>query len=556
VAFFYFDQQQADRYSRITALQSIAAQLLHSQRNNKSFIDIASVMMRDDGQGQILASEKVLQSLIHIYVEQLDSSYLVFDGLDECAEWDEFLISLRKCTESTSSKIIILSRPHLPVSAIIGQKPFQLNLGGERNLNDIEACIRPRIRSLIAAGKLGRRYTIERAEQVVQSLARRADSIFLWASLMMQYLESPTVTPKEREEVVDDLKSFRGLEDLFAKILEDLRKRVPPTQHSKVHKIFEWLVTAQQPWTVEILEMALAVQPDRPATPEDFVEDFELALLQLCGPLVEVRQDGVVRFIHLSVAEYLTSPVDLSTRSSLSVQLHHAHCSMATLLLSYIMNEIPKEPLGGNASTRPDPCSLSRRYCLLRYAATCWSKHAYQSLDISLEDNTHLRILAQKAYKDLFLLLSKGIADKHLITVWIEASWAFEAPPTVLELALQISRTADAIPLDVKKTLEPLASTLERLSKNLSHLNKYWCDVLAANPNEIWLPSTNAFTDCEFWVGTDAAKVNWLSCPEEGESILIVSKESRDGSEVGIIRVWPSELVLLFRDVISPNHAR
>jgi hypothetical protein len=502
---------------------------------------MASMMMRDNDQGQLVASEKVLQCLIQIYVSQLDTSYLVFDGLDECAEWDEFLISLRKSTENTRSKIVLLTRPHLSISTIIGQKPFQMNLGEHRNLQDIESFMRPAIQILIAAGKLGKNYKIMQADQVVKSLARQADSIFLWAELMLKYLGSPALTPKEREEIIREHGKFRGLEDLFAGILDDLQRRVPLNQHPKIGKIFEWLVTAQQPWTAKMLETALAVQPGLRATQEDFIQDFEEALLQLCGPLVELRRDKVVRFIHLSVAEYLTCPVDRSAMSSLSVQLNHAHCSMANMALSYIMNEIPKGPLSGDASKRPDPSILVERYCLLRYVTTFWSKHAFHGWDNLVDKEKSGEITLQKAYKDFLLLLSKVVSDKKLVTVWIETSWMFETPPTVQALTSQLSRISGFIQSGAEITLEQLVEKLKRFSKNLCLLNKQWGQTLAADPNEIWLPSINAFTDCEFWVGTDAAKFSSLFCPEEGESILIVSQVSSDGKDVGIIKVWPSE---------------
>lgn len=547
MAYFYFDQQQADRYSRITALRSIAAQLLHSQRHNRTFIDIASMMTMDEGQGQMFASEQALQSLIRIYVEQLDSCYLVVDGLDECAEWDEFLISLRKCTEHTSCKIVILTRPHLFISSIIGQNPFQIRLEQDENLEDIDSFLRPGISSLIKEGKFGKSYTVVRANTVVRTLARRADSIFLWAELMLKYLSSHILTPNDRIKIIEEDSSFQGLENLYDNIIKDLEKRVPRSEYTKVQKVFKWLVVLQQPWTAKMLETALAVKLGRPSTQDDFTENFEWALLQLCGPLVEIYSNSVVRFIHLSVAEYLLQDRKDMALSPFKVNVADAHCSMAILSLSYLFHEIPRGPLSGNHEIAPNGQLLSTKYCLLRYAATKWSKHVCMSLEIQLEniqeDDAKLIGGSLKLSGHLLHLLSKIVADKIFVTSWIEASWIFEAPPTLLELPYQISQAAEYLGSNGRPQFKVLGETLKKLSKNLVHLNKDWAHILAVQPNEIWLPSMNALTDSEFWIGTESAKVSWLDCPEEGESVLLVSQVSDDGKEIGVIKVWPSRLV-------------
>jgi len=158
LSFFFFDQQKAEIDSHITALQAISAQLLISQRNNKTFIDIASLLMRDESKGQMRASEQALESMIRLYLEHLDGSYLVFDGLDECFEWEKFLESLRNSTERTSCKIVLTSRPHLGISKFIGRKHLRMHLGEHSNRGEVNAVLRPGITSLAISGGLGPRF--------------------------------------------------------------------------------------------------------------------------------------------------------------------------------------------------------------------------------------------------------------------------------------------------------------------------------------------------------------------------------------------------------------
>ncbi|KAF8852440.1 hypothetical protein BDZ45DRAFT_730184 [Acephala macrosclerotiorum] len=536
-AYFYFDQQQGDRYPRFTALQSIAAQLLFSQKNNPTSIDLAALMMKDETQGQMSASPQSLESLIRIYLQRLNGSYFIFDGLDECLEWEEFLISLRKCAEGTSCKIVLLSRTHLSLSAIIGQKPFDMKLKSNTNITEIHAIVRPGIASLLQRGKLGKLYGLDSIDDLVNRLAKRSDSIVLWADLIIKYLQSPFLTPSERVEIVEEEKSFKGLDNLFGKILVDLGKRIPESQYEKVRKVFGWLAAAQRPWTTTLMETALAVQPHRHSTSEDFMDSFEESLMQLCGPLVEIRHDHTVRFIHLSVAQYLT----LLQESVFSVSLSAAHCSTANLCLEYLLNEVPHEPLSGDSSITCNRESVIMRYCFLSYVVAFWPLHARQGFEEGLGDKSGRKFLSSKGCKDLSQLLLMLTTEKRLVTLWIEAAWTFEIAPSLFDLSEIIKGAARKAMEAQRAELVHLAKTLQRLGRNLSHLNQKWGHILVSEPNEIWSPSTNALTDCEFWVGTTAAKINWLSSNADAGTILIASQVSSNGKEVGVVRVWPAD---------------
>jgi hypothetical protein len=152
--------------------------------------------------------------------------------------------------------------------------------------------------------------------------------------------------------------------------------------------------------------------------------------------------------------------------------------------------------------------------------------------------------VSSQGCKDLCQLLNNIITDKRLITVWIEASWVFGSAPSMLDLPDLIQGATGKISMQLQiQELESLAETLQRLSRNLTHLKLKWSYILSVEPNEIWLPSTNAFTDCEFWVGTNEAKVNWLSSDTDAGAILIASQVSSNGTEVGVVRIWPPEYV-------------
>ena len=147
----------------------------------------------------------------------------------------------------------------------------------------------------------------------------------------------------------------------------------------------------------------------------------------------------------------------------------------------------------------------------------------------------------QPSFKELFQLLSNLTTNKALVTVWIEACYTFGSAPTLLEIPDRILRTAQVVHLSYREHLTGLGKVLNRFSKNLGDLVRDWGAILKDEPNEVWLPSMNAFTNSEFWIGTDAAKVGYLSNPEDRCSKAVVSRVSEDGLEVGVIRVWPAK---------------
>ena len=157
---------------------------------------------------------------------------------------------------------------------------------------------------------------------------------------------------------------------MFKQILEDLKRRLPKSEWSKIQRMFQWLVVAQTPWSLDNLHTALAVQSNRAITADDYTPDFQESLLQTCGSFIEVYADGTVRFIHLSVQEFLANSGTEFQDSELSRSFHVikelAHSSMATLCLSYIIHNVPHSPAGSEAA------SLHTKFPLLLYATKWW----------------------------------------------------------------------------------------------------------------------------------------------------------------------------------------
>jgi hypothetical protein len=545
VCYVHFDQQRLRMSSRLAAFQLFAAQILFAKRNNQSFIDATSVLMSDHGTGQRNASANELLALIQVFVKHLTSCYFVVDGLDECSEWEELLRSLKHCIQHSNCQIVIFTRPHIPYHRVIESDAFSLELRGDENIEDIKMFLRGPISELSESGKIGN----VSEEYVVTALATQANSIFLWAVLIVAYLQQPGSTPRERLDIINGNISFLGLENLYSRILEDLAGRVPKTHLVKVRKVFQWLIASKEPWTHEMLRTALAVQDNRPSTQGDFITDFTKSMLELCGPLIEFRPDWTIRFIHLSVAEYLTSPNEESQQSGFHLPINIAHCSMANLSLAYLMHEIPRHPLSGNPWITASHNIVSRKHILLPYVAKHWPDHVCRSLEFreGLEEEYKVHMVGRNCLAVLESFLRKLLEDKEVVTAWIEASWTFGTPPSILDLADRAKECSNLDDQRLKGKFISLSETLTRLASSLARLNKDWGHVLVTEPNEIWQPSIAAFSKSQFLVGTTEADLSSLSSDADNGSVVIASQVSCNGKEVGVLKVWPTRYVEVIR---------
>jgi hypothetical protein len=542
VAYFHFDWGDAIMTSMIAALQSIAAQLLFSRPFNEDFVDVAYFIMSRCENGQVNTSESDLRELIAVSLKQLKHTFLVIDGLDECLAWNEFLLFLQECTAFGSCSVITFTRPHLQLDSSFGSHILHLNLQGQENLEDMKLFIGPYIQDLASAGKIAGHLPVE---EIVTSLALQADSIFLWSSLIMAYLNQVGLTPNERLDIVTGKVSFQGLDNLFDRILHDIEKRTPKCHLKKVSKIFQCLVVGQELWPKDRLHIALSVQENRPSNKDDFIPDFDRSLVQMCGPLIELRADETVRFIHLSVAEYLSKPTattDRSDVSALRVQANAAHCSLARLGLAYLLHEVNHEALSGSPSITADSTLVSQTYSLLQYVSRYWTFHATMAFEM-LDDQDevdHLAIFKQECFSSLAAMLSKIIKNKPLLTLWIEACWTFHTTPDVSDLASNMASFMELRPPKSRLQLQLLKDELAKFSSSLQNLNKTWHRVLRMEPNEMWQQSIPSFTKSEFWVGTNEATVTSLHSEKQGNtSIIIASQASSNGKEVGVIKIWP-----------------
>ena len=530
VAYFYFTNLQVDSRLGGAAFRAVLTQILQARKSDPDFIDIGS-FLHDKGEGQNKASDKEIRDMVHLYLKRLRPSFLVFDGIDECSDIEDFILSINDILHESPCKILMLTRPIMDtLGSIDHRKVHHVALENEDNSGDIENYLRMRMAKLIEqsaiAGDLG-------LDSMVVQLSRRANSMFLWAVLMSNYLSLPCLTPNERLDAIHQLNRFEGLDAMYNRILNEIHNWMPKKQQIKVTLIFQWLAVAKRSLTAEALRAGLAVQQRRPATSFDFIQNFETVLSQMCGSLVEIRRDGTVDFIHVSVLEYLThreeGPPGVLTPFYISIS--SSEVSMTGLCLSYLADEVPHGPLASSSTLTPQRVVVETRLPLLSYVSEWWPWHAGR-IFMLLEHSDGCTQL-----NTAITAINTFIRNKVLVTTWIEALFLFRQEPKLTMLVSNVNLFGGRPFSSSAREALQLVDTLGRFSTEVSNLYQKWYNVLTYQPNEIWGPSIQAWSQSEFLVREDLATITSLNSKSDKDWFLISSQVSLDGCEVGMVKI-------------------
>ncbi|CZR48225.1 uncharacterized protein FPRO_12835 [Fusarium proliferatum ET1] len=355
------------------------------------------------------------------------------------------------------------------------------------NFESLQTFLRPKIQRLARDGVIS---SEDNGDQIVTLLARRANGMSLWAQLLVEYLLSPNLSIRQRREALKDLNRLQGLDALYQEILRSIEQSTWQAARLNITRAFQFISYAPRPLHINELEVAITTPLSSAVDKYGTFPNFEKALSQMSGALIELDLERKARFVHFSVLEYLTdrSRQDQSQESvsNLVKEQSLAQRSCASCCLAYLLYSIPAEPLGGGPQVVADRDLQKIRYPFFEYSAQYWDFHFSE-----------------------FLL---------------------ELPP-VLSQECEFS---------IK-----LASDFASAKRALMECQ----DVLLELPYEIWEPSIAVFHNTALWESTPGSKI--LACLSDSESGIIdpfclKSLISPDGKRLGIIR-----LSRVRRDVID-----
>jgi len=245
--------------------------------------------------------------------------------VDECEEESraQLLTQLQYFLRGSSighrTKIIITSRPHIPVASyLLGITKIPL---AANNLNgDITAFVEAEVQNQAQfEGSLG--------EEVRRALIDGANGMFLWVSLMLGDLKkSANTTPRAIRMALSWLPNDHP--GVYIKILRQIRAEDLKT----AQVILRWVVRAVRPLTLQELRIATAIMPAEHTSMSSMQDNMQTDLRQVLrlvfGPMLRIEDNSIVHLVHQSAKDFLL------IRSEATEMYYSGHPS-TTQCLSY-----------------------------------------------------------------------------------------------------------------------------------------------------------------------------------------------------------------------------
>ncbi|KAI1501805.1 hypothetical protein F5X99DRAFT_381098 [Biscogniauxia marginata] len=308
-------------------LRSILVQLIRSNTDLVAHVYEELILKKKAPSSQLL--EQLLRDLVSaasLVPSQTGYVHLIVDGLDECdsdtqaktIRMLERIVSTALLSGSTVCKVLLSSR----ISQVITKKSRHkqtISLSDEKD--NMEKAIRH-----YAAQRLGalrpRLFQMGISDDNIKTIgfriATKADGMFLWARLVLEYLATNMLFHRDEIMRAADVLP-RKLSEFYGQILMQLTSHFDDRSVARMRSILGWIAFAKRPLRKVEFRSALAFSTgDQKASelPPQYV-------FGMCIPLVEERRDSTFAFIHVSVRDFLQSSesnVILNEETALSEQ--------------------------------------------------------------------------------------------------------------------------------------------------------------------------------------------------------------------------------------------
>ncbi|KAI0543806.1 hypothetical protein F4679DRAFT_592262 [Xylaria curta] len=555
ICYFFFRDQDPTLRTSTAALRSILAQLLCRYSMLQQVMDAFVFAITGMSSGQATATTEELADTMQAILSCLPECIFVIDGIDECQDSFDLLLRLTSSVKQIGYRLILCSRPVLS-HGLAGKDGLALPVG-KSNQKDIEIYLRYKLRDMMTShllpGDADENVLLERFKI-------GSDGMFLWARLMILYLQSPALTRTQRIKTIMQINLPEGLEAMYDRLMSviSLKHRV---EQNLAMLVLSFTTYAIKPLTcVELFEF-LKISDDPDTENDGDYTDLDDTVMLSCSGLIEKTSlidprynspRETYRLIHLSAKEYLKGK---SIFANISTGVQEAnvtsrpdevytHFRFAHRCLRYLTHKVPAQQLTGKLNTQMDPPTLDKTFPLLHYAALHWTEHVrvVQAINSTLRGSGSIPD-QHNWYTEFLSSLMNFMKQKLVLTSWIEASYAFRKPPNFQSVVYWMS----LLDLVIKKSdYAQLRGDCNDFGIYLQKLEEAWGARLLATPYLLW-EEVIAFTPCRLLAKTDVADVSTLVSTKLNRRHIFprhlckISELTLDGRWVVVLSVWPSK---------------
>lgn len=351
---------EADMCSR--TLRTLAVQML---RQNASLAPlIHQAYLQKCSTRSRIAMKKLLKDMLH----DAKSTRVIIDGLDErdLVFQKDLLSSLTELQKDSDMKfkILLSSRREPQIDKALRRK-IHVPLDG-RTDEGLKLYIQHSIQELREWFPDVKTELLVRIEARLQE---KAKGMFLWVRLVVAMLKDQA-TEDDLESAIEQLPD--GLEEAYGRILLRFKLLSPPLQ-DRAYRILFWTCAAFRPMRLEEVIDGIALKPGKMVLNKaSRVQNAKRDVLDLCAPIIERRQGGILELVHFSAREYL-----LDVKSGPFIHTGEAHCSIAFSCITNLTSSFVVVPRLSDGQNQQDieRMVVSGTFGLQRYAHDFWSQH-------------------------------------------------------------------------------------------------------------------------------------------------------------------------------------
>ncbi|CEI68091.1 unnamed protein product [Fusarium venenatum] len=331
-------------------------------------------------------------------------TYLIIDGLDECRDdRDKLLEFIVKHSSLLQVKWLVSSRKWPVIKEVLATCPALLELCLEDNETNVSAAVSFYITQQVERLSTIKRYDMKKKEAVELHLRSKANSTFLWVSLVCRMLKQiPAWQTMKRLDTFP-----AGLDALYGRMLEQLQTSSEEEGDLGFDELYAQLISIAlsvfRPLSIDEL---YSLVDDDDITANEF-ED----IIALCGSFLTV-QHRVVYFIHDSAKDFL-----LNDASGFEFCPRQQHAMLFSQSLSNLTRSLHRDMLQLETN---HPLPLQKALGSFSYQCIYWIHHLTEceiaTLNKQLVDGSQV----DNFLRNMFLFWVEGLS--HLTSIGLGIS--------------------------------------------------------------------------------------------------------------------------------------
>ncbi|KAH7129085.1 hypothetical protein EDB81DRAFT_728975 [Dactylonectria macrodidyma] len=304
VCHFFFKSESDDQHDSVLALRALLHQIFSS---DKSLLRHAFPAFESKGTEMFNDFESMWDILSSVARDPKAMDLLIIlDALDECKNISQArflkylnkLFSLKATNKKPFLKVIIFSRPDNGIKRSLSGNRAAVRLRGEDETEaiskDVALVVRHHISELGTQG-LAKDF-LSRLET---ALVEKADRSFLWTTPIIKLLQEATMSGASQTEL-EALLAAHNIDAVFSKLIKNC-------QFESIKKVLQLILAAARPLTLEELNVALIVSPERRDLEQLqslLKHPMENYIKATCGNFLRVIQSRVY-LVHQTAREFL-----------------------------------------------------------------------------------------------------------------------------------------------------------------------------------------------------------------------------------------------------------